>query len=189
MLAEQIFKEGRTFYKWQDKQILDQLLHELYDLVKLGPTSANCLPMRLIFVKSKEAKEKLQKCLAPTNIDKAMSAPVTAIIAQDMEFYNKLPKLFPHTDAKAWFVGNQELIDATAFRNSSLQGGYLIMAARTLGIDTGPMSGFDNALLDSEFFAGTTIKSNFLCNLGYGVLESLYPRLPRLDFDEAAKIL
>ena len=157
--------------------------------MKYGPTSANTCPARIVFVKSKEAREKLLPCVAPPNADKVKTAPVTAIIAMDMAFYEKLPELFLHVDARAWFAGNAALIESTAFRNSSLQGGYFMLAARAVGLDCGPMSGFDNAKLDAAFFAGTTWKSNFLCNLGYGDASKLHPRNPRLAFDEACKIL
>ena len=142
----------------------------------------------IVFVVSREAKEKLRPALIPTNVDKTMSAPATAIIGYDLAFYDKLPELFPHTDARSWFVGNQPLIESTAFRNGSLQGGYFILAARTLGLDCGPMSGFDNAAVDAAFFAGTTIRSNFLCNLGYGDGSKLFPRNKRLSFDEACRV-
>ncbi len=184
-----LFFEARTYNAWQDKEVSDELLHKLHDLVKMGPTSANCCPMRVIFVKSDEAKEKLKPCLSEGNLEKTMSAPVCAIIGMDMEFYEKLPKLFPHTDAKSWFVGKEKFIESTAFRNSSLQGGYFILAARALGLDCGPMSGFNQKKVNETFFEGTSIKANFLCNLGYGTEENLFPRSPRLDFDEANKIL
>lgn len=186
---ETLFLEARTYNAWQDKEVSDELLHKLHDLVKMGPTSANCCPMRVVFVKSKEAKEKLKPCLSEGNQEKTMSAPVCAIIGMDMEFYEKLPELFPHTDAKSWFVGKEKFIESTAFRNSSLQGAYLIMAARALGLDCGPMSGFNQKMVNETFFEGTSIKANFLCNLGYGTEENLFPRSPRLDFDEANKIL
>lgn len=184
-----LFFEARTYNAWQDKDVSDELLHKLHDLAKMGPTSANCCPMRVIFVKSKEAKEKLKPCLMEGNQEKTMSAPVCAIIGMDMEFYEKLPHLFPHTDAKSWFVGKEQFIESTAFRNSSLQGGYFIMAARALGLDCGPMSGFNQKKVNETFFADTNIKANFLCNIGYGSEEDLFPRSPRLDFDEANKIL
>jgi 3-hydroxypropanoate dehydrogenase len=167
----------------------DALLHELVDLLKLGPTSANCSPARFLFVKSREAKERLKPHLSEGNLDKTMKAPMCTIIGYDLDFYQYLPKLFPHTDAKSWFEGKPKKIEETAFRNGTLQGAYLILAARALGLDTGPMSGFDNAGVDREFFAGTNIKSNFLCNLGYGDGEKLFPRSPRFDFDEMAKII
>ncbi|MDX1975248.1 MAG: malonic semialdehyde reductase [Rickettsiales bacterium] len=184
-----LFRNARTHSDWLDKPVDDALLKQAYDLAKMGPTSANCQPMRIVFVKSKEAKEKLKPALAAGNVDKTMKAPVTAIIAQDMAFYEQLPKLFPHTDARSWFVGNQALIESTAFRNASLQGGYFMLAARAVGLDCGPMSGFDNAKLDAAFFAGTTIKSNFLCNLGYGDASKLHPRSPRPDFSDFCKIV
>jgi 3-hydroxypropanoate dehydrogenase len=184
-----LFSKARTHSNWLDKPIPDELLHQIYDLMKYGPTSANTCPARIVFVKSKGAKEKLRPCLAPANVDKTMKAPATAIIAMDMAFYEKLPELFPHTDARSWFAGNTALIESTAFRNGSLQGGYFILAARAVGLDCGPMSGFDNAKLDAAFFAGTTWKSNFICNLGYGDASKLHPRNPRLIFDEACKIL
>ncbi len=185
---DQLFREARTHNAWQAKDVPDALLHELYELTKWAPTSANSSPARFVFVKSAEAKAKLKGTLAPGNIDKTMSAPVTVIVAQDMAFYDKLPQLFPHADARSWFAGNDALIQSTAFRNATLQGGYLLMAARALGLDTGAMSGFDAAKLDEAFFAGTTIKSNFLINLGYGDVAGMFPRSPRLSFDEAAKI-
>lgn len=184
-----LFSKARTHSAWLDKPVPDALLHQIYDLMKYGPTSANTCPARIVFVKSKEAKEKLRPFLAPPNVDKTMTAPVTAIIAMDMAFYDQLPKLFLHVDARSWFAGNAALIESTAFRNSSLQGGYFILAARSVGLDCGPMSGFDNAKLDAAFFAGTTWKSNFLCNLGYGDASKLHPRNPRLAFDEACKII
>ena len=186
---KQILTEARTHNVWLPEPVSDESLVEIYDLMKWGPTSANSSPARIVFVKSKEAKEKLLPCMAEGNVEKTKAAPVTAIIAQDMEFYEKLPKLFPFADARAWFAGNKPLIESTAFRNSSLQGAYLIIAARSLGLDCGPMSGFDNAKVDAAFFQGTTWKSNFVCNLGYGDVSKLYPRAPRLDFNEACKIL
>ena len=186
---ERIFAKARTHSAWLPKPVSDELLHHIYDLLKWGPTSANCGPARIAFVKSKEAKERLLACMAPGNVDKTRAAPVTAIIAYDLEFYEKLPKLFPFADARSWFAGNKPLIESTAFRNGTLQGAYFIIAARSLGLDCGPMSGFDNAKVDEAFFQGTTWKSNFVCNLGYGDPGKLYPRAPRLDFDEACKIL
>lgn len=185
---DQLFRSARTHNAWQKKDVPDALLHQLYDLVKWAPTSANSSPARFVFVKSPEAKAKLKEALAPGNVEKTMTAPVTVIVAQDMAFYDKLPQLFPHADARSWFAGNDALIESTAFRNASLQGAYLIMAARALGLDTGAMSGFDAAKLDATFFAGTTVKSNFLINLGYGDEAGLFPRSPRLAFDEAARI-
>ncbi|MGB8517724.1 MAG: malonic semialdehyde reductase [Gallionella sp.] len=184
-----LFRTARTHNGWQDKSVSDELLRQIYDLMKWAPTSANASPMRVVFVKSAAAKQRLMPAMSPGNIDKTSNAPVTAIIAQDYAFYEKLPQLFPHADARSWFVGNQTLIDTTTFRNATLQGAYLILAARALGLDAGPMSGFDNAKVDQEFFAGTQIKSNFLINLGYGDAAKLFPRNPRLSFEEAAKIL
>ena len=186
---DQLFRDARTRGAWHDKDVPDALLHELVDLVKLGPTSGNCSPARFVFVKSREAKERLKPFLSEGNREKTMKAPVCAIIGYDLDFHEHLPKLFPHTDAKSWFAGKPEKIADTAFRNSSLQGAYLILAARALGLDCGPMSGFDEAGVDQEFFAGTKVKSNFLCNLGYGDDSQLRPRSPRFDFDEIARIL
>jgi 3-hydroxypropanoate dehydrogenase len=186
---DQIFRDARTHNAWRDQDIPDALLHELVDLVKLGPTSANCSPARFLFVKSRAAKERLKPHLSEGNRDKTMKAPVCTIIGYDLDFYEHLPKLFPHTDAKSWFAGKPKKIEETAFRNGTLQGAYLIIAARALGLDTGPMSGFDNQGVDAEFFAGTNIRSNFLCSLGYGDPSVLFPRSPRFAFDELAKIL
>ncbi len=187
---DQLFRTARTQNAWQDKPVSEAQLHALYELMKWGPTSANCSPARIVFVKSDEAKHKLEPALSDGNRAKTMKAPVTAIIGTDFAFYEKLPYLFPHTDAKAWFVGNQALIETTGFRNATLQGGYFILAARSIGLDCGPMSGFDNAKVDEAFFAGTTIKSNFLVALGYGDPDPavLFPRSPRLAFDEACRI-
>jgi 3-hydroxypropanoate dehydrogenase len=184
-----LFTDARTQNKWQAKDVPDALLREIVDLAKMGPTSVNCSPMRLVFVKSAAEKAKLKECLSPGNVDKTMSAPVTAIIANDSAFYEHLPKLFPHADAKSWFVGKAEHAATTAMRNGTLQGAYLIMAARSLGVDSGAMSGFDHAKLDAAFFAGTTFKSNFLLNLGYGDPSGLFGRSPRFTFDEMAKIV
>jgi 3-hydroxypropanoate dehydrogenase len=185
-----LFREARTHNVWLDKPVDDALLRQVYDLAKMGPTSANMSPMRVVFVKSREAKEKLKPTLDAGNVDKTMRAPVTAIIAMDVHFYEKLPKLFPHADAKAWFKDLPEnVLEVTALRNSSLQGAYFILAARSLGLDCGPMSGFNNQKVDAAFFAGTTVKSNFLCNLGYGDASKLYPRSPRLPFDEACQLV
>lgn len=185
----QLFRDARTFNAWQTREVSDQQLHQLYELAKFGPTSANSSPMRMVFVKSAQAKATLAPFLSEGNRAKTMEAPVTAIIATDHEFYERLPSLFPHADARSWFVGNQPLIDTTAFRNATLQGAYVLLAARSLGLDCGPMSGFDNAGVDAAFFAGTAIKSNFLISLGYGdATRNLFPRSPRLAFDEACKI-
>jgi len=185
-----IFRQARTHNAWLNKPVEDALLRQVYDLAKMGPTSANMCPMRIVFVKSKEAKEQLKPALDKGNVDKTMAAPVTAICAMDIHFFEQLPKLFPHADAKAWFKDlPQPVLEYIALRNGSLQGAYLMLAARSLGLDCGPMSGFDNAKVDAAFFAGTTIKSNFLCNLGYGDASKLFPRSPRLDFDEACKVV
>jgi len=164
-------------------------LRGIYELMKWGPTSANSSPARLVFLRSREAKQRLVPALAPGNVDQTLQAPVAAIVAQDIEFYERLPELFPHGDARSWFVGNQPLIETTAFRNSSLQGAYLILAARALGLDAGPMSGFDNETVDREFFPDRRVKSNFLVNIGYGDPSKLPPRGPRLAFEEAVQIL
>ena len=186
---KQLFTDARTHSYWLDKPVEDDVLREVYELAKMGPTSANCSPMRVSFLKSKEAKEKLRDCLDKGNIDKTMSAPVTAIIAYDLAFFEQLPILFPHVDARSWFVGNPDYAFTAAFRNSSLQGGYFIMAARALGLDVGPMSGFNANKVDALFFPGGTIRSNFLCNLGYGDASKLHPRLHRLAFNEACEII
>jgi 3-hydroxypropanoate dehydrogenase len=183
-----IFRTARTFGAWQDKPVEDALLQQVYDLAKMGPTSANSCPMRVVFVKSKDSKEKLKPFLAAGNVDKVMAAPVTAIIGYDLEFYTKMDRLWPHGGGKM-FEGKPELIQLSALRNSSLQGAYLILAARALGLDCGPMSGFDNAAVDAAFFAGTAVRSNFICNLGYGDAAKLHPRNPRLDFAEACVIV
>jgi 3-hydroxypropanoate dehydrogenase len=185
-----IFRKARTHTAWLDKPVEDSLLKQVYDLAKMGPTSANMCPMRIVFVKSREAKERLKPALDPGNVDKTMAAPVTAILAMDIHFYEKLPKLYPHADAKAWFKDLPEnVLEYTALRNGSLQGAYFMLAARSLGLDCGPMSGFDNAKVDAAFFAGTTVKSNFLCNLGHGDASKLHPRSPRLTFEEACKLV
>jgi 3-hydroxypropanoate dehydrogenase len=184
----QLFTEARTHNAWQDRPVSDELLHQLYDLLKWAPTSANAAPARFIFVKSAEAKAKLLPSLSEGNIEKTMSAPVTVIVAHDLEFYEQLPALFPQADAKSWFAGNEAAITSTVQRNGSLQGAYLIMAARALGLDCGPMSGFDQAKVDEAFFAGSQWRSNFLINLGYGDIAQLYPRNPRLDFSQACRI-
>ena len=187
--TEQIFDDARTHNAFTSQPVPEATLRQLYELMKWGPTSANCSPARLLFGSSQEAKDKLLPCMAARNADKTRSAPVTAIVGMDMAFFDKLPYLFPHADAKAWFVGNQALIDATALRNSSLQGAYLMIAARALGLDCGPMSGFDAAKVDAAFWSGTQVKTNFVCNLGHGVAAALYARSPRLSFEEACQIL
>jgi len=185
-----IFRKARTHSVWLDKPVEDALLAQVYDLAKMGPTSANMSPMRVVFVKSKAAKEKLKPALDAGNVDKTMAAPVTAIVGMDIHFYEELPKLFPHADAKAWFQGLPEnVLETIALRNGSLQGAYFMLAARALGLDCGPMSGFDNAKVDAAFFAGTTVKSNFLCNLGHGDGTKLFPRSPRLEFEKACQIV
>ena len=185
-----LFRNARTHSVWRDKPVDDALLMQVYDLAKMGPTSANMCPLRIVFVKSHEAKERLKPALDAGNVDKTMKAPVTAIIGMDIRFYEKLPELLPHADAKAWFKDlPMSVLEAIALRNSSLQGAYFMIAARSLGLDCGPMSGFDNAKVDEAFFAGTTVKSNFLCNLGYGDASKLRPRSPRLTFEEACKVV
>ena len=183
-----VFRGARTHTHWLDRPVDDDTLRALHGLMKWGPTSANCSPARIVFVRSREAKERLRPALSAGNVDKTMAAPVTAIIGHDLRFYDHLPRLFPHADARSWFTGKDELIRTTAFRNGTLQGAYLIVAARALGLDCGPMSGFDNARVDAEFFPGDAVKSNFLCNLGYGDPAKLHPRNPRLEFDEACRI-
>jgi 3-hydroxypropanoate dehydrogenase len=185
-----IFRQARTHSVWLDKPVEDALLKQVYDLARMGPTSANMCPMRIIFVKSREAKERLKPALDAGNVDKTMKAPVTAIIGMDIHFFDELPKLFPHADAKSWFKDLPEkVLEYIALRNGSLQGAYFMLAARALGLDCGPMSGFDNAKVDEAFFAGTTVKSNFLCNLGHGDASKLFPRSPRLGFEEACKLV
>jgi 3-hydroxypropanoate dehydrogenase len=184
-----IFRAARTHNEWLDKPVSDELLVQIYDLMKWAPTSANSSPARIVFVRSAAAKQRLLPALSSGNVDKTRAAPITAIIAYDIEFHEKLPKLFPQADARSWFAGNQPLIDITAFRNGTLQGAYLILAARALGLDAGPMSGFDNAKVDKEFFPDGKVKSNFLINLGYGDHAKVFPRNPRLPFAEAAQIL
>jgi nitroreductase len=186
---DQLFRNARTHNGWQDKPVPDSLLTELHDLMKWGPTSANCWPLRTVFVKSPEAKARLMPLLMEGNRAKTEAAPVTALLGMDMAFYEELPKLFPHADAKSWFVGNAALIDATAFRNSSLQGAYFMLAARALGLDCGAMSGFDADKVNAAFFAGTNIKTNFICNLGYGNAAQLFPRSPRPEFAEVCTIV
>jgi 3-hydroxypropanoate dehydrogenase len=184
----QLFLDARTHNAWTDQPVTDEDIHRLYDLLRFGPTSANTSPARFVFVKSPAAKERLKPFLSAGNRDKTMAAPVTAILGYDLAFHELLPKLFPHTDARSWFTGDPAKIEETAFRNSSLQGGYLILAARALGLDAGPMSGFDKAGVEQEFFPSGTIRVNFLCNLGYGDPAKLFVRNPRLAFDEACSI-
>jgi 3-hydroxypropanoate dehydrogenase len=185
-----LFRKARTHRDWLPKPVSDDLLHELYDLMKWCPTSANSCPARILFLRTPEAKEKLRPTLAAANVDKTMKAPATAIVAYDLKFYEQLPKLSPHNPGmREMFTNSPELAATTAFRNGSLQGGYFILAARAVGLDCGPMSGFDNAKLDAEFFPAGNLKSNFLCNLGYGDPTKLFPRGSRLDFDEACQLL
>ena len=179
---DQLFREARSYNGYLDKPVSDAQLNDIWELMKFGPTSANCLPARMIWCTSTEAKEKLAALTMPSNADKIRNAPVSVIIGMDMEFYELLPELFPHADAKSWFVGNDAMIQATAFRNSSLQGAYFIMAARALGLDTGPMSGFSNDAVDAAFFAGTAVKSNFISTLGYGDVSTIFDRSPRPEF-------
>ncbi len=184
-----LFRNARTHTAWLDEPVSDETLRDIYDLLRWGPTSANCSPLRIVYIKSAEAKERLRPHLSAGNVDKTMAAPATAILAQDMAFYNQLPRLFPHRDLRSSFVGKDDHIRDTAFRNSSLQGGYFILAARALGLDCGPMSGFNNKTLDAEFFSDHPYESNFICNLGYGDKDKLRPRGPRLEFDEACNVL
>ncbi|EOT1169024.1 malonic semialdehyde reductase [Cronobacter dublinensis] len=184
-----LFTDARTHSAWLDAPVSDEQLRDIYDMVRLGPTSANCSPGRLLFVKTPDAKARLLPALSSGNLEKTLRAPVTAIVAWDHEFYEALPQLFPYADARAWFTSSPAVAEETAFRNSSLQAGYLIIACRALGLDTGPMSGFDRAAVDAEFFSGTTWKSNLLINIGYGDAATLHPRLPRLSFDDACAIV
>jgi len=186
----QIFLEARTYNGWLDKPVTDEQLRQVYNLMKWGPTSANSSPARFVFIRSGAAKERLRSALSAGNVDKTMAAPVTVIVAYDLQFYEKLLELFPHKPAmRDLFGSNAQLGEETARRNSSLQGAYFIIAARALGLDCGPMSGFDNAKVDAEFFPDGQVKSNFLCNIGHGDESKLMPRLPRLDFDEACTII
>ena len=185
-----LYRKARTHNVWLPRAVDDALLREAYDLAKWGPTSANMCPLRIVFVKSREAKEKLRPCLDAGNVDKTMAAPVTAVLGMDVHFYEKLPKLFPQADAKAWFKDlPAPILEYIALRNSSLHGAYFMLAARAVGLDCGPMSGFDNAKVDAAFFAGTPVKSNFLCNLRHGDPAKVYPRNPRLEFEEACKLV
>lgn len=184
-----LFLEARTHSVWQSKEVSDALIQEIYNLAKMGPTSANCCPLRVIFVKSHEAKARLKPCLAEGNIEKTMTAPVTAIMAYDLHFYDHFTTLFPHADAKSWFTGSDALIQETAFRNATLQAAYFILAARAKGLDCGPMSGFDAEKINQTFFADQqNVRVHLLCNLGYGVPESLHPRLPRFPFSDVCSV-
>ena len=189
LTTAQLFTDARTKNGYLDVPVPDAQLRALYDLLKFGPTAANACPARFKFVRSAEAKAQLAGCAALSNVAKIDQAPVTVIVGMDMAFYEQLPKLFPHADARAWFVGKDAAIQETAMRNASLQGGYLILAARALGLDCGPMSGFDAAKVDAAFWAGTTVKTNFLCTLGTGDPAKLFPRSPRLSFDEACSLV
>ena len=183
--CETLFTQARTHNGWLDKPVSDAQLQAVWDLMKMGPTSANCSPARIVFVRSAEGKEKLRPTLSSGNLQKTMQAPVTAIVAWDSAFYDRLPILFPHGDARSWFTSSPQLAEETAFRNSSLQAAYLIFACRALGLDTGPMSGFDREKVDAAFFTGTLLKSNLLINIGYGDMSKVYGRLPRLTFEDA----
>ncbi len=186
---DQLFRKARTHNAWLPRRVSVETLREVYDLARFGPTSANSTPARFVFLDSVAAKARLLPALSPLNVEKTKAAPVTAIVAWDTEFYEKLPKLFPHADMRSYFAGNKALIDETAFRNSSLQGAYFMIAARAVGLDCGPMSGFDAAKVNAEFFPDGKWKANFLCNLGFGDLSKLFPRSPRLEFDEACRVL
>lgn len=186
---EQLFTEARTHYDWETDPLPETVLRQLYELLKFGPTSANGSPARFLFCASAESRDKLAGCVSAQNAHKVRQAPVTVIIGMDLEWHEKLPELFPHADARSWFAGNPGLIRDTAFRNSSLQGAWLIMAARALGLDTGPMSGFDAAAVNAAFWSGTTVETNFICSIGRGTGEKLFPRLPRLSFEDACRIL
>ena len=185
----QLFRDARSHDAWRDDAVDADLLRRIFDLTKMGPTSANCLPARFVFVATADGKARLKPCLAPINVDKCLSAPVVAIIAHDMQFYDHLPELFPQADARSWFAGNDALIEVTAFRNGTLQGAYFMLAARALGLDCGPMSGFDNAKVDAEFFPDGRFKSNFICALGHGDPTVLPDRAPRFEFEDACTIV
>ena len=185
----QLFIDARTHNSWQDKPVTDEQIKDLYELLKFAPTSVNCNPARFLFIKSPQAKERLLACVTPGNLEKTRAAPVTAIIGMDLDFFEQLPKLFPHVDAKSWFVGKDAYIESTAFRNSALQGAYLTMAVRALGLDCGAMSGFDADKVNAEFFPDGRVKVNFLLNIGYGNSASLMPRQPRPSFAEVCRIL
>ncbi len=186
--TEQLFDNARTQNGFTAKPVSDAQLRQIYDLMKWAPTSANSSPARIVFVRTPAAREKLLACVSPGNVEKTRSAPVTAIIGTDHSFYEKLPQLFPHADARSWFIGKKEFADTTAFRNSSLQGGYFILAARAVGLDCGPMSGFDSGKIDEAFWTGTTVRTNFICSVGYGDPTKIFPRSPRLSFGEACRI-
>ncbi len=183
-----LFREARTHYAWTSRPVPDSKLEEIWSLMKWGPTSANCSPARFVFIRTAEGKARLKEALSPGNVAKTMTAPVVAIVAYDTAFHERLPFLYPHTDARSWFAGNPQLAETTAFRNSTLQGAYFMLAARAVGLDVGPMSGFDAAKVDALFLAGTGWRSNFLVNLGYGSGQDQHPRAPRLLFDEACRL-
>lgn len=184
-----ILTGARSHYAWQDRPVSEDLFKQIFDIMKMGPTSMNTCPVRVTFVRSKAGKDKLAKSLKPANVPKVMSAPVTAILAYDTGFWTELPKLFPHEDRRHMFEGKEKHIEDTAFRNSTLQGAYFMIAARAIGLDVGAISGFDNSVVDQEFFNGTTMKSNFLCNIGYADETALFQRLPRFDFDDVCEIV
>jgi 3-hydroxypropanoate dehydrogenase len=186
---QQLFLDARTQNGYLPTPVADTTLQRLYEVMKWGPTSANCSPARLVFVRSPEAKAKLLTCVGPGNVQKVQEAPVTVLIGMDLAFPDTLPQLFPHTNARAWFEGKPDHIQATAFRNSSLQGAYLIIAARALGLDCGPMSGFDAAKLEAAFWPGSTVRANFICTLGHGDASKVMPRSPRLSFEEACRLV
>ncbi len=186
--TEQLFTEARTQNGYRRDAVSDDTLRQLYELMKWGPTAANSCPARLIFVRSPEAKDRLLACVSPGNVNKVREAPVTVIVGMDVDFHDKLPKLFPHVDARAWFADDAAKRAESAMRNSSLQGGYLILAARALGLDCGPMSGFDPAKIDAVFWAGSSVKTNFICALGHGDASKVFQRSPRLAFDEACQL-
>jgi 3-hydroxypropanoate dehydrogenase len=186
---DQLFRQARTHSAWLPTRVPVEKLREVYELARMGPTGGNSSPARFVFLESEAAKARLLPALAPGNVEKTKAAPVTAIVAWDTEFYEKLPRLFPHADMRSYFVGNKALIDESAMRNSSLEGAYFILAARAVGLDCGPMSGFDAAKVNAEFFLDGKWKVNFLCNLGYGDHAKLHPRNPRLEFDEACRVV
>ena len=187
---DQLFRQARSHNGWQDREVTDAQLRQIYDLMKMGPTSLNTCPARIVFIKSQAAKERLKACLNEGNINKSMTAPVVALIGMDLEFYTKLDKLWPHApEAPNWYIGKPDKIKETAFRNSALQGAYFVLAARSLGLDAGPMSGFDADKMDATFFPDGKIKSNFICAIGYGDESKLYPRGPRLEFSEACSVI
>ncbi len=183
-----LFRTARTYSSWSETAVTDERLRTIYDLAKLGPTSANASPARFVFCRSVEARATLAGCVSVGNAAKVRAAPVTVIVGMDLEFHEKLPQLFPHADARSWFAGKPDAIRETAFRNSSLQGAYLMLAARALGLDCGPISGFDKTAVDAAFFTGTAFETNFICSLGHGTPDALFPRSPRLTFDEAAQL-